>query len=449
MAVYLKQFENNTQYEEARQNLILPNVSFIEDTSSIKYNPLAPESRLIAVYNITDTSQSVNVFNEFFGGFTSMEIDGVELPEVTSSYSFDTTGEHTIKFGLNSQADIAEAFFSYGMSSGELTSVVIPNSVTSIGNGAFHNCSGLVGVDIPNSVTSIDENAFYGCRSLTNIVISNSVTSIGENAFNGCDVLTSVAIGSGVTSIGDNAFGYCGSLTNITIDSNNNTYDSRDNCNAIIETSTNTLLRGCQNTVFPNSVTSIGNGAFNGCSNLTSIAIPNSVTSIGEGAFWGCSNLTSITIPNSVTSIGRSAFYYCTSLTSIGSVGSGASVEIPSGVTSISESLFDSCSNLTSIDIPNSVTSIGDSAFNYCRGLTSCTIGSGVTSIGSSAFYYCSSLTSITCNAMVAPTIFRTTFQQIKRDGTLTVPSGSSGYNTWMQYSNYYLGVYGWHKVEK
>ncbi len=159
--------------------------------------------------------------------------------------------------------------------------------------------------------------------------------------------------------------------------------------------------------------TSIGNAAFYNCSSLTSIVIPNSVTSIGERAFYSCSGLTSIDIPNSVTSIGNNAFY--------------------------------GCSGLTSIVIPDSVTSIGIMAFSNCSSLTNCTIGSGVTSIDGNAFRSCSSLTSIISNATTAPTIIYTTFQNVKTGGTLTVPIGSSGYDTWM----YYLGSYNWTKVEQ
>ena len=162
--------------------------------------------------------------------------------------------------------------------------------------------------------------------------------------------------------------------------------------------------------------TSIGDYAFNNCSGLTSITIPNSVTSISEGAFQGCASLTSITIP---------------------------------GVTSIGSDAFNNCSGLTSITIPNSVTSIGDYAFENCSGLTSITIPNSVTSIGDYAFNYCKSLTSITSLATTAPTISNNTFQNVKTGGTLHVPSGSSGYDTWMQNANYYLGKYNWTKVEQ
>ncbi len=181
--------------------------------------------------------------------------------------------------------------------------VVIPSSVTynaqtyivtSIGEYAFLNCTGLTSVEIPNSVTGIGESAFAACTGLTSIEIPNSVTSIGNLAFRNC-------------------FG----LTSLSVEAGNTVYDSRNNCNAIIKTSTNTLIWGCQNTTIPNSVTSIGTYAFYYCSGLTSVEIPNGVISIGDFAFIGCSGLTSVTIGNSVTSIGNGAFRNCTGLTSV------------------------------------------------------------------------------------------------------------------------------------
>ena len=165
-----------------------------------------------------------------------------------------------------------------------LTEYTIPNSVTTIGNSTFANCSSLTSVTIPDSVTVIGVSAFYSCSSLISITIPDSVTVIGDSAFIDCNSLTSVTIPDSVTTIETWAFAWCDSLTSVTI---------------------------------PDSVTTIGSHAFYGCSSLTSITIPDSVTTIGECAFWGCGSLTSVTISDSVTTIGESAFWGCGSLTSV------------------------------------------------------------------------------------------------------------------------------------
>ena len=290
-----------------------------------------------------------------------------------------------------------------------LTSVTIPDSVTSIGNCAFDGCSGLTNVTIPNSVTSIGDYAFCKCSGLTSITIPNSVTSIGNSAFYNCKSLTSITIPDSVTSIGDYAFSDCSGLTSITIP------DSVTS----IGNSAFSSCSGLTSITIPNSVTSIGASAFRYCSGLTSITIPNSVTSIGDYAFSGCSGLTSITIPDSVTSIGNCAFYSCSSLKNI-TVSSNnknytsedgvlinkdknelmqypigkneTAYTIPNGVTSIGDGAFYWCYGLTSITIPNSVTSIGDRAFRSCSGLTNLVLPDSMEEIGSYAFDDCSSL---------------------------------------------------------
>ena len=263
-------------------------------------------------------------------------------------------------------------------------------TLTTIGNCAFCSCGSLSSIEIPNSVTSIGFSAFYFCRALTSIEISNFVTSIGSSVFSNCS-----------------------SLEQIIVASENTVYDSRDNCNAIIETSTNKLVTGCKNTVIANSVTSIGDDAFFGCNSLTSIVIPNSVTSIGGAAFYGCYGLTSIEIPNSVTSIGGWAFYFCSRLTS---------VEIPNSVISIEDRTFYGCYGLTSIEIPNSVTSIDRSAFEQCSGLTSIVIPNSVTSIGYDAFYGCSGLTSMTVLTDNPPTLGSNAFNYVNKSIPIYVP---------------------------
>ena len=237
-----------------------------------------------------------------------------------------------------------------------LTSITIPDSVTSIDCGMFSECSDLMSVTIPDSVTRIGEEAFRDCSSLKNITIPDSVTSIEDQAFMECSSLTSITIPNSVTSIDPGGFYGCTALKKIKIATDNPVYDSRDNCNAIIETSTNSLIYGCQSTTIPDSVTGIGDRAFNGCSSLASITIPHGVTSIGEVAFANCSGLTSITIPDSVIRIGNSVFTYCTSL---------KDVTIQDGVISIGDSAFFACKSLKSITIPDSVSEIKEMALGY------------------------------------------------------------------------------------
>ena len=215
-----------------------------------------------------------------------------------------------------------------------------------------------------------DDSPFkdYEIRKAT---VKYGITSIGESAFLGCRGMTELTLPNSVASIGDFAFSDCSGLEKITVESGNSCYDSRDNCNSIIDTEINTLIVGCKNSVIPNSVTSIEDGAFRGCSGLTELTLPNSITSIGDFAFSLCSGLTELTLPNSLTEIGKSAFR--------------------------------GCSGLTELTLPNSVTSIGDGAFRGCRGLTGLTLPNSVTSIGESAFYLCSGLSKITSLAEIPP----------------------------------------------
>ena len=363
-----------------------------------------------------------------------------------TKYSGDITIPATVTYEENSYSVTRIENWAFNECR-ELTTVTIAENsqLRSIGIAAFQECSALTAINIPKSVTSIEAQAFNGCNRLASINIPEGVTIIERYVFSDCYNLTKINIPAKVTSIEEYAFLGCSSLTAITVDERNTVYDSRGECNAIIKTESNTLIQGCAYTIIPESVTSIEDYAFYGCSKLTTITIPASVTSIGSYTFYGCTNLTSINIPASVTSIKSGAFSSCRGLTaitvdkrnamydsrdecnaiietksntlitgcvsttipaSVKSIGSAAfencdrltTITIPEGVTSIEDGAFYSCDDLTTIHIPASVTSIGSSAFAYCRNLETLTFheDSQLKSIGEGAFYYCSKLADIT-----------------------------------------------------
>ena len=282
----------------------------------------------------------------------------------------------------------------------EIESYIIPDSVTSIGDGAFEGCSSLSSLVIPDCVVNIKGNPFcywkgkleclsasfiyednvlfnmdksklisYRNQEAKSFIIPNGVMSIEKYAFSGCSSLISISVPKSVTSIGDGAFDGCSSLSSIAIS------DSITSISAW-------TFDGCKSLrslVIPDSVTSIGNEAFRGCSSLCSLVIPDSVTSIGEGAFDGCSSLRSLVIPDCVTSIREGAFDGCSSLRSL---------VIPDSVTSIGDGAFSSCSSLRSLVIPDSVTSIGDGVFSGCSSLRSLVIPDSVVNIKGNPFCY-------------------------------------------------------------
>ena len=381
--------------------------------------------------SITIPTSVTNIGSSAFDGCTGLT--SITIPDGVTSigkYAFRNCLSLTSITIPDSVTSIGDYAFSGCRS---LTSVTIPTSLTSIGSSAFSDCKSLTSITIPTSVTSIGRAAFGGCKSLTSVTIPDSVTNIGISAFDGCRSLTSITIPTSVTSIGSSAFSHCDKLKRVDISS------IKMWCGiAFGGAYANPLCNGAdlylnnkkvENLTIPDSVTSIGDYAFEDCRSLTSVTIPTSVTSIGSSAFSECTSLTSITTPDSVTSIGNAAFAGCTSLTSI---------TIPNSVTSIRDFAFGRCTSLTGITIPDSVTSIDISAFSYCRSLTSVTIPTSVTSIGRYAFSECTSLTSVTIPTSVT-SIGGYAFEECK-NLTIRTPENSAAHKyAKSEGINYYL----------
>ena len=292
----------------------------------------------------------------------------------------------------------------------------LPNGITAVGSNAFRGCTALTSADIPNSMSAVSSGTYYGCTGLTSLTIPEGITAIEANAFNGCYGLTEIHLPSSVAQIGSNAFAGCNAITAISVDADNTVYDSRDNCQAIIVTASNQLLLGCSNTVIPNSVTAIGNDAFEGCTQLSALTLPESVTEIGDYAFSDCTSLADLIIPQAVNKIGKYAFKNCLSFTHIA---------LPENLTTVSEGLFYGCTGLQEVALSDNVTAVGSYTFYGCSSLTEVTLPDSLTSLSASLFNGCTSLQTFTIPASVK-TIGTRAFNNCTSLTAITIPSGVS-----------------------
>lgn len=383
-----------------------------DDGSEVFINELATSFRLSSDDSVVADEDYIYIYNEDLGGY---EVNAIDKTKV--KYGDIKTGIN----GINTVKLANDMFYLSDLDKISLMTVApkIPDSVTTIGNGAFCECENLVSITIPSSVTSIGDYVFRCCYSLASITIPDSVTSIGLAALYNCSSLTSITIPDSVTSTGDYAFAGCKSLASITIGNGMTSIGEYafDGCSSL------------ESVVIPSSIIAIGRAMFSHCTSLASVVISDGITTIGDNAFFNCESLTSVIIPDSVTSIGKSAFGFCESLTSI---------TIPDSVTSIGAEAFRHCENLASIKVaegnnnycdidgnlfskdkktlvqyaigksdeeyivPDSVTSIGEGAFDDCRILTSVIIPSSVTTIEKLAYEGCRNLSSITFNGTIS-----------------------------------------------
>jgi hypothetical protein len=284
-----------------------------------------------------------------------------------------------------------------------IRSVIISKNIKDIEDKAFWDCKSLSSIIIPNNVNAIGNYAFWGCLSLVSVDIPNSVISIGDSAFENCSSLVSITIPKNISYFGNSVFDGCTSLSSILVEKSNPIYDSRNNCNAIIETATNTLIAGCKNTIIPNDITKIGNSAFSGCYSLCSILIPDGIKEIGADAFSYCKSLESIIIPSGVTSIGAYVFVGCLLLSSIVIDEINENYDSRNNCNAIIETatntLIAGCKNTV---IPNDVVNIGEAAFESCVSMLSIIIPNSIKKIGESAFWGCNTLENIQFKGTIA-----------------------------------------------
>ena len=355
---------------------------------------------------LTVDSVSLNITNLTMQKNSAVDLTATVAPENATGKKMEWT---------TSDADVAIVFNGTVMAVGEGSAVI----TASTSNGKNASCQVTVSKEelFKHSKGVIKNLGLNAAPLLKSMVIPNTIDGVEIVEIDLASLLkdwriTSVTIPSSVTSVTTSRIILRSGVTSITVVAENPVYRSEGNC--LIETASNTVILGCQNSTIPNGIQSIGENAFANCKELKSITIPNSVTSIGNSAFESCAGLTSITIPNGVTTIGNSAFSHCQKL---------ASITISDSVTSMGDAVFSGCEALTGITIPDGVTSIGRGAFSHCTGLTSIVIPKGVTSIGEGAFYFCTRLTSVVVSDRVE-TIGESAFQSCGSLTDVTIGNG-------------------------
>jgi len=304
--------------------------------------------------NFTYSSNNYGAYNQSSSSYPANEIPLFAFYDGASINGF--SGWNSYYVGYNSLVSNPN----YGISKTSLTSIILPNSITSIANQAFQGCTGLLSLKIPNSINSIGTSAFSGCTAIATVTMGTGATAIGSRAFDGCSELTSITFGANVTSIG--------------------TY------------------------------------AFNGCNKLAIVTIPNMVTSIGDYAFYNCGGITKVTMGTGVLTIGTYAFELCTSLNDL---------TIGTGVTTIGSNAFEFCMALTNVTLPDAVTSVGSFAFQFCSALTTINIGSKATTFSEGAFANCETVNVINCTKLIPPVLGLNCFVGVPTTAVLTVPSTS------------------------
>ncbi len=394
-------------------------------------------------YNLNDNNQKATVISKEVPYKGDVVIPG-KIAYGGIEYSVTGIGEYA--FGgcselssISIPESVDTIYRDAFMDCSNITSVIIPNNVVEIGIGAFANCVNLTSVELSSRINKLSNGLFDGCYKLSNIVIPSNIISIEPCAFRGCYSLTSLYLPKGlktlkadcfsecnnlseinisetVDSIFYSAFSYCANIERIIVEEGNIKYDSRNNCNAIIETSSNRLILGCKTSVLPMELETIGEGAFIG-REIDTIILPDNIKKIEGHAFYNCEMLSSIKLPSALQTIEYAAFMGCKKLVGI---------NLPEAISSICNSVFEGCSNLTSIIIPSSLDEIQAETFKNCTSLESVYIGNKVRKIGNSAFENCSDLANVYCYATEPPSCKKDAFlNSYYTSATLYVPENS------------------------